>query len=358
MNAETILSLSLRAKQYAGRNLNEAQTKTALIQPFIEALGYDVSNPFEVIAEFTADQGTKRGEKIDYAIIKDNAPIILIECKPCGAALDEGKCSQLRRYFQAAPDAKIGILTDGTRYLFFSDRKRENIMDDRPFMEINLLNFNERHLPELQRLCREGLDIDGVLKSADRLQYFHELMREISQEMENPSEEFARFFCSRVCRQKKLTAKALEVLEPIFRQAMEAYLDDRINRRLEDSKSSPKGISAATAPDDGIITTNTETWGLVIVRTLLHEVVDSARICMRDQKSYCSILLDDNNRKTICRFYNFAEWQPEQPNIGDNAHVVIHNGKPGGERFLLQYVDDLYPLKEHFVAAVKALLKA
>jgi len=38
--------------------------------PFIDALGYDIFNPKEMVPEFTADVGTKKGEKIDYAIIQ------------------------------------------------------------------------------------------------------------------------------------------------------------------------------------------------------------------------------------------------------------------------------------------------
>lgn len=356
MEAEVIRSLTLRAKQFSGRNFNEAQTKNALVQPFIEALGYDVSNPFEVSAEFTADQGTKRGEKIDYAILQDDSPIILIECKPLGACLDEGRCSQLRRYFQAAPDAKIGILTNGTHYLFFSDRKRENIMDDKPFMEIDLLDFNEQFLPHLKRLTKEAFDMDGVLHSADTLQYFREMMREFSREMDDPSEEFIRVFAGRVY-QGRLTSKALEPLIPIFKQVVDGYFADRLNQRLEESKKSPKALKAEPEnKDNGIVTTNTEIWGLVIIRTLLHQVMDTSRISMRDQKSYCPIILDDNSRKTICRFYNFCEWEDGDPNIGDNAHVLIFNGKGGGEKFPLRFIDDLYPLKEHFVAAIKQFI--
>lgn len=356
MTSEDIKSLVLRAKQYVGRNLNEAQTKTALVQPFIEALGYQVSDPFEVVAEFTADQGIKRGEKIDYAVICDDAPILLIECKPAGDVLSEGACSQLRRYFQAVPEAKVGILTNGTRYLFFSDRERDNIMDDKPFMEIDLLSFNEQLFPELQRISKETLDIDGLLRSADGLQIFREFMREFSAEMENPSDDLVRFFVAKFY-DGRLTAKAMEFFSPIFPQVVAGYLDERLNQRLEFSKKAPEAVRAlADEKDSGAVTTNTETWGLVILRTLLHQIVDASRINMRDAKSYCAILLDDNNRKTICRFYNFCEWKNGDPNIGDNAHVIIFTGKPGGERFPVRFVDDLYPLKEQFVAAVKSFL--
>ena len=354
MNSENIRALSLRAKQFADRNLNEAQTKTALVQPFIEALGYDVSNPFEVSAEYTADQGTKRGEKIDYAILNDNTPIVLIECKPCMDCLDEGRCSQLRRYFQAVPQAKIGILTNGTRYLFFSDRKRENIMDDKPFMEVDLLAFNEQLLPEIQCLSKESLDMDGLLHSADALQYFNEMMHVFAKEIESPTDDFVRFFASKVYN-RKIMAKTLDFFRPIFLQVIDGYLSARLNQRLEDSKRTPKVVNLEKSENNSIITTNTEMWGLVIVRTLLHDIIDVSRVNMRDQKSYCSILLDANNRKTICRFFNFTEWKENDPNIGDNAHVVIFNGREGGERFPLQYIDDLYPLKEHLIAAVRKI---
>lgn len=356
MEKDSILSLTLRAKQFDGRNLNEAQTKTALVQPFIEALGYDVSNPFEVVAEFTADQGTKRGEKIDYAVLVDDEPTLLIECKPLGDSLDEGKCSQLRRYFQAVQEAKVGILTNGTRYLFFSDRKSDNIMDDSPFMEIDLLNFKEQYLQELRRISKANLDIGGLLESADTLQCFRDIMITFSNEMENPSDEIIRFFVSRVY-EGRITANILEYFTPIFRQVIDGYMDNRLNQRLESSKKTPKAVQVDDeARHSEIITTNTEAWGVVAVRALLHNIIETSRIYMRDQKSYCSVLLDNNNRKTICRFVNFCEFKEGDPNIGENAHVVIFNGKDGGERFPIRFVDDLAPLQKHFEAAVKNLL--
>ena len=48
--------------------LNEEQTKTSLIMPMFVALGYDVFNIDEFVPEYTADFGTKQGEKVDYAI--------------------------------------------------------------------------------------------------------------------------------------------------------------------------------------------------------------------------------------------------------------------------------------------------
>ncbi|HBL43185.1 MAG TPA: restriction endonuclease, partial [Planctomycetaceae bacterium] len=77
----------------------EEATKNAFVMPFISALGYDVFNPLEVIPEFTSDVGIKKGEKVDYAITKDEKIIILVECKWSGADLDKVHASQLYRYF-------------------------------------------------------------------------------------------------------------------------------------------------------------------------------------------------------------------------------------------------------------------
>ena len=76
-----IKQLSERVAKLKENIGTEEATKTAFIMPFIQALGYDVFDPTEVVPEFTCDLGIKKGEKIDYAIYKDGQPIILIECK-------------------------------------------------------------------------------------------------------------------------------------------------------------------------------------------------------------------------------------------------------------------------------------
>ncbi len=105
----------------------EEATKTAIIMPFFAMLGYDVFNPQEFVPEFTADVGTKKGEKVDYAIVDNGNPIILIEAKWIGENLNKHD-SQLFRYF-ATTTAKIGILTNGLIYKFYTDLETPNKMD-------------------------------------------------------------------------------------------------------------------------------------------------------------------------------------------------------------------------------------
>ncbi len=148
----------------------EEATKHSLILPLIQLLGYDVFDPNEVVPEFTSDVGTKKGEKVDYAIMVKHKPAILIEAKPYGDPLTTHD-SQLFRYF-AATEAKFAILTNGTLYKFYSDLQEPNKMDDTPFLEFDMLNIKEALVPELKKFHKENFDPDS-LYSTDFHDEFH-----------------------------------------------------------------------------------------------------------------------------------------------------------------------------------------
>lgn len=353
MDQAKIFELSNRVRQVQGQQMNEAMTRNSLILPFIQALGYDVFDPNEVVAEFTADVGTKKGEKIDFAIIRDGKPVIMIECKPMGCALDGGKCNQLHRYFPTHTSARIGILTDGVTYLFFTDLDQQNIMDSRPFMKIDFSNFNDRHLPELQKLSKDRWDIDGALSSASSLKYVSEVKKSFSEEASTPSDDFVRFFASRVYV-GHITAKVKEQFAPIVKRAIQEHINDIINSRLESAKvdDTPKGIDAETADeakeDLGIETTEEEALAFLIIQTLLRQIVAPSRVFMRDAKSYCAILLDDNNRKTICRLY----FNGKKKSIG----VVDASKKE--EKVAVDSEDDIFACGDKLIAALQTILAA
>lgn len=362
MDLSQIASLRERVRRLQNHNVNEAETKNSLVLPFIQALGYDIFNPLEVAAEYTCDFATKKGEKIDFAILKDGQPSMLIECKPLGDPLDVVKSAQLFRYFITQP-CKIGILTDGCRYLFFSDLDKENIMDDTPFMEINLTQFNEKLLPELQKLSKEQWNINEILNSAAEMRCVNIISKAFLEDITTPSDEIVKFYAS-LCYGGKMTANAKNAFKPIVKKAFSEAITGIINRRLEVAQSmdeEPTPDKPAEQPhaqqesDNGIVTTNTEMWALVAIRTLLKDVVASPRIMIRDKKTYCGILLDDNNRKPICRLFNFQDFQWGDENIGDNAYVLIFNTEQG-EKFPIRFVDDLFALQEHLIAAVKRYL--
>mgnify|MGYP000888212011 CR=1 FL=1 len=145
---EQIKLLSERTVKLKDTLNTEEATKTALVMPFFQLLGYDVFNPLEFSPEFIADVGIKKGEKVDYAILIDDVPRILAECKDCNNTL-ENCDKQLTRYFNVTP-AKIGVLTNGIVYKFYTDLEKPNMMDEKPFLEINLLKIKDYQINELK----------------------------------------------------------------------------------------------------------------------------------------------------------------------------------------------------------------
>ena len=295
----------------------EEATKTAFVMPFIGSLGYDVFDPSEVAPEYTADVGIKRGEKVDYAILHDGKPAILFECKKCDENLDDIHINQLIRYFSAT-DARIGVLTNGIVYRFFSDLEKTNQMDSTPFLEFNLLDMQESLLGELKKLTKPGFNLDEVLSTASDLKYTREIKLFLDEQVTEPSQEFVRFMASQVYPGLK-TQSVIAQFVPITKRAFLQFINDHISKRLksalgeEDETTAvtrnPEENAALSPPPNGsgqdsrIQTTEEELEGFHIVKALLREVVDPQRIVHRDTINYMGILLDDTNRRPICRLH-------------------------------------------------------
>lgn len=196
--AEKLNSLSVKVRQQSASIQTEEATKNALIMPFIHAvLGYDVFDPSEVIPEYVCDIGTKKGEKIDYAILKDGDIQILIECKKLGEQLSLNHASQLFRYFHVT-NARIAILTNGRVYKFFTDLDAPNKMDERPFLELDLLDIDEHVVPELLKLTKTAFDVESIVNAAGELKYVSQIKKLLTRLLTNPDEDFIRFVASRV----------------------------------------------------------------------------------------------------------------------------------------------------------------
>jgi hypothetical protein len=189
---DSIKQIADRIEKLKNNMPTEEATKNALIMPFISALGYDVFNPLEVLPEMTCDIGTKKGEKIDYAILKDGEPIILIECKHWQEDLNLHD-NQLLRYFNVSK-AKFGLLTNGIIYRFYTDLAEKNKMDEKPFLEVNLLDLKDNQIEELKKFHKSYFDINTILSSANELKYTGELKSALVREFANPSTDFVKYF--------------------------------------------------------------------------------------------------------------------------------------------------------------------
>ena len=160
---EQIKQFSERVVSMKSTITTEEATKMSLIVPLFQIMGYDVFNPLEFCPEYTADVGIKKGEKVDYAILENGEPNILIECKSCTEQLDKHS-SQLFRYFGTTP-AKFGILTNGIIYRFYTDLEESNKMDLVPFLELDITNIKDSSIIQLKKFCKENFDKDSIFST-------------------------------------------------------------------------------------------------------------------------------------------------------------------------------------------------
>ena len=306
---DALKNLSERIGKTRDKIQTEEATKNAYIMPFIQILGYDIFNPLEVIPEFTADIGIKKGEKVDYAICRDEEPAILIECKCCTNELCIDNESQLFRYFHTTK-AKFGVLTNGVIYKFYTDLEEPNKMDKKPFLEINLLEPEKINYNELVKFSKTNFDAENIRKTADLLKRANSIKNVLREELAEPSEEFVRMIFRKMdCCGSVFTEKVKEKITPLVKSAIDTLVNDRVKANLDTALKSTvqaqEEVARQTVPleNDGVVTTQEETDAWNVIRAILSQDVPPEKIFMRDAKSYCAILFDDNNRKPICRLY-------------------------------------------------------
>ncbi|GAA1592160.1 type I restriction endonuclease [Leucobacter chromiireducens] len=348
---ERLNSLAAKLEQQKSSIETEEATKNAFVMPFISlVLGYDVFNPHEVVPEFTADVGTKKGEKVDYAIVKDGEVQILIECKHVGAPLNIKHASQLFRYF-AVTSARIAILTNGDEYQFYTDLDAPNKMDEKPFLVIQVSDLDTALIPELNKLAKDAFDLDSIINAAEELKYVGEFKRVLTAQFAEPDAEWVKFLTARVY-EGAFTQKVRGQFTDLVAKAMKQFLNDRVNDRLkaalggQPSQSDDTSVSssaasthvaeasvdAAAEEHDGIVTTLEELEGFQIVRAIICSEVAPGRIAQRDNKTYFGILLDDNNRKPLARLW----FNTSQKYIG------IFDADKNETRHPIETLDEIY----------------
>lgn len=357
---DALTNLATKISEYRDTLLTEEATKNAVVMPFISrVLGYDVFNPAEVVPEFVCDIGTKKGEKIDYAIVRDGEVQMLIEAKQIGASLTLENAGQLVRYFHVS-NARIGVLTNGQYWHFYTDLDKPNRMDEKPFLRLNLLDIDPYTLPELKKLTKSAFDLDSVLLAAEELKYVSAVKAEIAREFADPAEDFMRLFANRVY-EGSLTAKMREFFLGITRKATTQFVNDQVNERLKTALQGHEPSVVVSAPvqdspardvpegqadeiDRGVETTLEELEAYNIVRAIVAADVSLDRIAHRDTKSYFGVLLDDNNRKPICRLH----FNRKQKYLG------LFDAEKIETRVPIERVEDIY---KH-IDAIREVLKS
>jgi hypothetical protein len=321
---DKIMQLSDNIKKQKDRIATEEATKNAFIMPMIAALGYDVFNPFEVIPEMDCDLIRKKGEKIDYAIMREDVPILLIECKHCKQDLNLHD-TQLQKYFVAS-NARFGVLTNGIVYKFYTDLEKPNIMDTKPFLLINMLDLSDSDIEQLKKFHKSYYNEENVLGTANELKYTTEIKEIFNNELQSPTSDFIRFFAKQIYTTGQITQKVVEMFNPLVKKSMSMVINDIIAERLNTAMKNENQVEDITNPssnlpnsskenadsklpdgvvymdkETGIVTTQEEMDAYNIVRSILRSSVDASRITYKDYKTYFVISLDNSQWYWICR---------------------------------------------------------
>ena len=348
---EKLYSLSERIKQLKENIQTEEATKQSFILPFFQTLGYDVFNPLEFVPEFTADVGIKKHEKVDYAILKDGEPLILIEAKCCNENLSKHD-SQLFRYY-GTTKAKFAILTNGIEYKFYSDLEQPNIMDSQPFFILNMADINEQSCAYVEKFVKSNLDIDSILDSASDLKYISLCKNSFKEILDNPSDEFVRLMLNSGVYDGIKNQKIVDKFRQIVKKALNQFINEKMSSKFketlnknDDEVNEDNTINDDKVEENKIITTFEEMSAFAVVKSILRKYVDVKRIAYRDTASYFGVLLDDNNRKWVCRINLDSR----------NKHIIISDKDKNSIRYELETIDDIYNYENELKESVEKYL--
>lgn len=335
--------LSDKINQLKEQIETEEATKTAFILPFINLLGYDIFNPTEVVPEYTTDLGLKKGEKVDYAILQNKTPILIIECKHWKENLDIHN-SQLFRYFHVSK-ARFALLTNGIEYRFYSDLDASNKMDDKPFLEFSITSLKESTINELSKFHKSNFDIDKIINNASSLKYTKEIKKLLAQEFENPSPEFVRLYANPVYS-GRLTEKVMEQFTELVQKAISQFISEKVNDRLTSALTKESEQQAdekvEEVIDNKIETTEEEIEAYRITVAILRRKLPINRIVHRDTQSYFGILLDDNNRKPICRFHL----------NGNKKYIGLFDQNKTETKHPIESIDEIYNFETQLLETI------
>lgn len=322
----------------------EESTKHAFVLPFINILGYDTFNPTEVVPEFTADLGLKKGEKVDYAIFQNNEPILIIECKNWKENLTVHN-SQLFRYFHVTK-TRFALLTNGIHFQFFTDLDEKNKMDEKPFLEFDITNLKENMVNEISKFHKSNFDVNNIVNNASSLKYTKEIKKLINEELNEPTFDFIRLFANKVYN-GRLTEKVMDEFKELVQKGFNQLISDKVNDRLNAAlnKEAEKQLVEqidVVLDDVKINTTEEELEAYRIIVAILRRKLPIERIVHRDTQSYFGILLDDNNRKPLCRLHL----------NGNKKYIGTIDENKNETKQPIETIDDIYLFEKELLETV------
>lgn len=310
---ERIASHAEHVKKVAHICTTEETTKQALILPLLDILGFSAFDPNKVRAEYQADfPGAKSGERVDYALFCNGAPVMFIEAKSYTENLSN-HCPQLSRYFNATPEVAICAITNGREWRFFTDLSNKNIMDSEPFLTVDVTMLNENDMAQLYQFRHDKFQPDALRSLAEESIYLTAFTESITESLKEVDLDFVRYVAGRANIQRQFTQRYLESIRHIVKQAVQNTVSSMVVSGL----SAPK-VQEETAPvetgeqedptapiidpeNNKIVTTYAERRLFDLVKSILP---DDASIEAKDTESYFGVLVDGKSNRWILRYFD------------------------------------------------------
>ncbi len=287
----------------------EETTKQALILPLLDILGFSPFDPTRVKAEFGADfPGAKANERVDYALFCQNVPVMFIEAKPYGAKLSNHS-PQLARYFNSTPEVTIGAITNGQEWRFFTDLNNQNVMDGEPFLTVDFSILDDAQISRLYRFRHDEFQPEALRTLAEESVYLSIFKDVVRKSVLECDQDFVRYVAGKSPVQRTLTARFLETITPIVKQAVALSMSEMVANSL----SAPQVVApvvADPAPDPcadqidpvnpKVVTTYAERRLLEVVRDILGPDAD---VSAKDTESYYTLLFQGKVNRWLVRYY-------------------------------------------------------
>ena len=210
-------------------------TLNAAIKPFVHALGYNTADTFEVFPEYSI----LNSDAVDLAILRDGDPIMFVEAKRASQNLNSKHWKQLFQYFNAT-NVRYGILTNGLEFQFYTDLVKPNLMDDEPFLVIELLNLDAAKVAVLEGFTKGSWDPVASMRRW--------LVRgALAQEMHSPSDALIRVIAARM-HSGAISKEAIAEYRPLVRQAWRDLGNLEVASRPLENKNKTEGVAKVLAP--------------------------------------------------------------------------------------------------------------
>ncbi|ENS7990249.1 type I restriction endonuclease subunit R [Neisseria gonorrhoeae] len=309
---ERIASHAEHVKKVAHICTTEETTKQALILPLLDILGFSAFDPNKVRAEYQADfPGAKSGERVDYALFCNGAPVMFIEAKSYIENLSN-HCPQLSRYFNATPEIAICAITNGREWRFFTDLSNKNIMDSEPFLTVDVTMLNENDMAQLYQFRHDKFQPDALRSLAEESIYLTAFTESITESLKEVDLDFVRYVAGRANIQRQFTQRYLESIRHIVKQAVQNTVSSMVVSGLsapkvqEEAAPVEKEQEDPTAPiidpeNNKIVTTYSERRLFDLVKSILP---DDASIEAKDTESYFGVLVDGKSNRWILRYFD------------------------------------------------------